>query len=258
MRVTVIYDDHFISVDGQGIHFVDNWPFDEENVHAIQWYQDHGQLEYKDTSPNLDFNNFDKISKYVEHFNIEKDRLDEEKRLKEEEEQKRQEMWHLAMQELQKELNETKMNYENSVRNYQEVSKNFEVVCKNYEETQQHLMIANQINAEIEKMQSEINFLNNETQVLNLIQPNVIDNIAEFSDGIDMSIFEDDESIVKEIEELQVERSEFDMKMIEEEFNIELLDDSNLVNPQEDSEDYILSIEDLLDELELDEEETVE
>lgn len=258
MRVTVIYDDHFISVDGQGIHFVDNWPFDEDNIHAIQWYTDHGQLEYKDTSPNLDFTDYATISKYISHFTKEKERIEEERRRIEEEERKRHEMWQLAMQELQKELNETKMNYENTIRNFEEVKTNLDIMSKSYMETQEQLSIANQVNDEIQRMNEEIAYVNPDIEIMNIIQPNVIDNIAEFSDGVDMSIFEDD-STIKQLEELQSlesERNEFDVKAFEEDFNIELLDDVNLVNQQEnddEEEDYILSIEALLDELDLEE-----
>lgn len=277
MRLTVIYDDHFISVDGYGIHFADNWPFDEENIHAIQWYNDHGELEYKNTDPNYEFTDYITIEKYISHFNTEKDRILEEQRKKEEEERKRQEVWHLAMQELQRELNETKMNYEMSVSNnkqlqdnlqvmsqsYQEAQENLIVIGKSYEESKMHLMIANQINDEIQRMQTQIASISNpDDQILNMVQPNVIDNIAEFSDGVDMSLFEDNnESVIKQLEEIQSldnERDTFDISLLEDEFDIELLDDVNLVNPQENEEDYILSIESLLDELELDEEETVE
>jgi len=267
MRLTVIYDDHYISVDGYGIHFVDNWPFDEENVHAIQWYEDHGELEYKNTDPNLEFTDYVRIEKYVSHFNTEKDRIEEEQRKREEEERKRQEMWHLAMQELQQELNETKMNYEMALNNnkqlgnnlelmsksYREAQENIVTMAKSYEETQTHLQIANQINEEIQKMQLEIASVSNpDNQIFNLIHPNVIDSISEFSDGVDMSLFEDDTSIVKDIEELQnnVSGTEFDLSLLEDEFDIELMEDSNLVNPQENEEDYILSIEALLSELE--------
>jgi hypothetical protein len=259
MRVTVIYDDHYISVDGQGIHFVDNWPFDEENIHAIQWYADHGELEYKDTSPNLEFTDYPIIAKYISHFTKEKERIEEERRRIEEEERKRHEMWQLAMQELQKELNETKMNYENTIRNFEEVKTNLDIMSKSYMETQEQLSIANQVNYEIQKINEQISYVNPDTEIMNIIQPNVIDNIAEFSDGVDMSLFEDDESIIQQLEELQsleTERTEFDVKAFEENFDIDLLDEVNLANPQENDgeEDYILSIESLLDELDLEEE----
>ena len=128
---------------------------------------------------------------------------------------------------------------------------------KSYEESKMHLMIANQINDEIQNMQSQIASISNpDDQILNIIQPNVIDNISEFSDGVDMSLFEDsNDSIIQQIEEIQslnTERSSFDISLLEDEFDIELLDDANFVNPQENEEDYILSIESLLDELELD------
>jgi hypothetical protein len=259
MRLTVIYDDHYISVDGYGIHFVDNWPFDEENIHAIQWYDDHGELEYKNTDPNLQFTDYIRVEKYLTHFDREKERILEEERRLQEEEQKKQEMWHLAMQELQRELNETKMNYEMSVRNYEEVKTNLNTMSKSYQESQMHLLVANQINEEIQRMQEEINSVqyDPDNQILNIIQPNVIDNISEFSDGVDMSMFEDD-STVKQIEELQSmdsERTEFDISLLEDEFNIELIDDTNIPENKENEEDYILSIESLLDELELDLEE---
>jgi hypothetical protein len=271
MRLTVIYDDHYISVDGYGIHFVDNWPFDEENIHAVQWYDDHGELEYKNTDPNFEFTDYITIEKYISHFNTEKERIFEEKRKIEEEENKRQQMWHLAMQELQQELNETKMNYELAINNnkelgsnlelmsqsYKEAQENLLIMGKSYDESKMHLMIANQINDEIQNMQSQIASLSNpDDQILNIIQPNVIDNISEFSDGVDMSLFEDNnDSIIQQIEEIQslnTERNSFDISLLEDEFDIELLEDVNLVNPQENEEDYILSIESLLDELEID------
>lgn len=263
MRLTVIYDDHYISVDGYGIHFVDNWPFDDENIHAIQWYDDHGELEYKNTDPNLQFTDYIRVEKYLTHFDREKERILEEERRRQEEEQKKQEMWHLAMQELQRELNETKMNYEMSIRNYEDVKTNLSTMSRSYQESQMQLTVANQINEEIQKMQEEINsfHLDPDNQVLDLIQPNVIDNISEFSDGVDMSIFEDIDSAVKQIEELQSmdsERTEFDISLLEDEFNIELIDDNTDVGDQENEEDYILSIESLLDELELDEEDKTE
>lgn len=257
MRLTVIYDDRYISIDNLGINFANNWPFDEEDIHAIQWYDDHGQLEYRTNDPNKEITDISEIKKYIDHYEEEKERILEEQRKKEEEEKKRQEMWHLAMQELQQELNETKMNYDAALDNFEKTQKNLNMMSESYKETQMQLTIANQINEEIQKMQLEIAEVTEfaDKQILNMVLPNVIDNIAEFSDGVDMSMFEDNTSLVKELEELQkldAERDEFDISMLEDEFNIQLMDDDEEVSSdkQQNEEDSILSIEKLLDELE--------
>ena len=51
MRVTIVNDDQMVSVDGEGVNFELNLP---DEIHAIQWYEDHGEVEYRDSRPNLE------------------------------------------------------------------------------------------------------------------------------------------------------------------------------------------------------------
>lgn len=47
MRVTIIPTDGFVSVDGKGINQLD-LSFIDSSIHAIQWYDDEGEIEIKD------------------------------------------------------------------------------------------------------------------------------------------------------------------------------------------------------------------
>ena len=46
-RVTIIPDDEFVSVDGESYHDID-LSFINSDIHAVQWYGDEGEVEYKD------------------------------------------------------------------------------------------------------------------------------------------------------------------------------------------------------------------
>jgi hypothetical protein len=45
MRVTVIPEDRWIRRDTDAATLPD-WPFDDAAVHAIQWYEDNGEIEF--------------------------------------------------------------------------------------------------------------------------------------------------------------------------------------------------------------------
>jgi len=47
MRLTIIPADGFVSVDGKGIDGLD-LSFMDASVHAVQWYETHGEIEVKD------------------------------------------------------------------------------------------------------------------------------------------------------------------------------------------------------------------
>jgi hypothetical protein len=47
MRVTIIPEDGFVSVDGEGYSGLD-LSFMEPDIHALQWYETDGELEIKD------------------------------------------------------------------------------------------------------------------------------------------------------------------------------------------------------------------
>lgn len=46
MRLTIIADDMFVSVDGNGCDGVDLSALDA-SIHAVQWYGNYGEIEYK-------------------------------------------------------------------------------------------------------------------------------------------------------------------------------------------------------------------
>lgn len=47
MRLTIIPDDKSVSVDGKGFGGLD-LSFIDASVHAVQWYETHGEIERKD------------------------------------------------------------------------------------------------------------------------------------------------------------------------------------------------------------------
>jgi hypothetical protein len=47
MRLIIIPYDKFVSIDGYGIHEIDLSNIDP-SVHAVQWYDTHGEIEIKD------------------------------------------------------------------------------------------------------------------------------------------------------------------------------------------------------------------
>ena len=59
--LTVIIDDQFVSVDGEGYHGVDVSKIDS-SIHAIQWNRYEGEIEYKDGRKN---EMIDDISEYI-------------------------------------------------------------------------------------------------------------------------------------------------------------------------------------------------
>jgi hypothetical protein len=47
MRVTIIPEDGFVSIDDEGYNALD-LSFIPYEVHALQWYDDEGEIEYQD------------------------------------------------------------------------------------------------------------------------------------------------------------------------------------------------------------------
>jgi hypothetical protein len=53
MRLTVVPIDGVVCKDGECLHDIDlSWI--PEEVHAVQWYEDHGHVELKTPDPNID------------------------------------------------------------------------------------------------------------------------------------------------------------------------------------------------------------
>ncbi len=79
MKISIIPEDKKIIVDGKTVDLEDNapWDFDDEPIHAIQWKDDRGELEYEDIigeepAPNKIFgvDEFDTIVQpYLDYFN---------------------------------------------------------------------------------------------------------------------------------------------------------------------------------------------
>lgn len=79
MRVTIIPDDKFVSVDGDGLLDLD-LSFVDSNIHAIQWYGTHGEIEYKDPvtgkmTSNEEITSFDQFQQAITAWQAEKDRV---------------------------------------------------------------------------------------------------------------------------------------------------------------------------------------
>jgi len=51
MRVTIIPEDKWIRRDDTSAKLPE-WNFDDSNIHAIQWYEDHGEIEWKNPQRN--------------------------------------------------------------------------------------------------------------------------------------------------------------------------------------------------------------
>jgi hypothetical protein len=71
MRLTILTGSGFIAVDNIGYHDFDlSWipEYDGEQVHAVQWYEDHGEIEFRTTVPNLDITELGIYQKAVAMF----------------------------------------------------------------------------------------------------------------------------------------------------------------------------------------------
>lgn len=84
MRVTIIPPDNKIIVDGKLIKFSsEDWDFDDEHIHAIQWFDDHGEIEWITTDSNEELETIDMVQPYIDLYlselpKIEKVRIERE------------------------------------------------------------------------------------------------------------------------------------------------------------------------------------
>ena len=79
MQVTVVPSDKVISVNGEGLNFDFPAP---ENMHALQWHDDAGHIEYTDGQPNYPLGDNDyntEVAPFVALWQAEYDRLEEER-----------------------------------------------------------------------------------------------------------------------------------------------------------------------------------
>ena len=85
-QVTVVPSDKLIIVNGEVLVF--DWEPIEENIHAIQYHNNSGHIEYEDGSPNISITSEDyetKVKPYVDLWQVEKNRILEEQRKAKEE-----------------------------------------------------------------------------------------------------------------------------------------------------------------------------
>lgn len=66
MRITVIPADRWIRRDDEAANLPD-WPFNDAAIHAIQWYDTEGEIEYKGRPkpPNEDFTDPSVLEPYL-------------------------------------------------------------------------------------------------------------------------------------------------------------------------------------------------
>lgn len=79
MRVTILPDDNSVSVDGEGYVGLD-LSFMNADVHAVQWYDTHGEVEHKDPvtkkmTGNEEITSFDQFQQAITVWQAEKDRI---------------------------------------------------------------------------------------------------------------------------------------------------------------------------------------
>ena|ERR1700757_63319 len=95
MRVTIVVDDDLVLVDGKPAK-VDLSHLIADNIHAVQWYGDRGEVEFRsdpmgDREPNERIKEFVVFQKYVDAWRIQREADEEQERrqLQEAEEMRR-------------------------------------------------------------------------------------------------------------------------------------------------------------------------
>ena len=79
MRLTIIPGDKYIAIDNNGLFVLQqdlNWI--PSNVHALQWYDTWGEVEYNDETPNERIENLGIFEQAITDFNNEKKILQDE------------------------------------------------------------------------------------------------------------------------------------------------------------------------------------
>ena len=85
MRIIIIPEDNFCSVDGEGLHFDFSNLITEElsNVHALQWYDNWGDVEFKTKieykkitkEPNIQIDELGDFQAIVDAYFVKKEEL---------------------------------------------------------------------------------------------------------------------------------------------------------------------------------------
>jgi len=79
MRVTILPDDKSVSVDGEGYGGLD-LSFMDADIHAVQWYDTHGEIERKDPvtkkmTSNEELTSLDQFQQAIAAWQVKKDRV---------------------------------------------------------------------------------------------------------------------------------------------------------------------------------------
>jgi hypothetical protein len=79
MRVTIIKDDNSVLIDGEGYGNLD-LSFMDSTIHAVQWYDTHGEIERKDPvtkrmTSNEEISSFDEFQPAIDAWQVKKDEI---------------------------------------------------------------------------------------------------------------------------------------------------------------------------------------
>lgn len=83
MRVTIVREDGWVSVDGEGYSGADLTAAVPDDVHAVQWFGDRGEIEFSavrcshcgvvSKKPNESINSFDRFTSAIDAWRVAKD-----------------------------------------------------------------------------------------------------------------------------------------------------------------------------------------
>lgn len=77
MRMTILADDNSVAIDGEGYGNL-NLSFLDPTIHAVQWYDTHGEVEHKDPATgkmtaNREIQNIDEFQQAITVWQAAKD-----------------------------------------------------------------------------------------------------------------------------------------------------------------------------------------
>jgi hypothetical protein len=80
MRITILPTDKYISIDNQGLlNIQEDLSWIPINVHAVQWYDTWGEIEYNDGNPNERIEELGVFEQAIQSHNNEVQRIENEK-----------------------------------------------------------------------------------------------------------------------------------------------------------------------------------
>ena len=104
MNVVVIVPDRNITVDNKMLTLNDDeWTFDDSHIHAIHWDGTSGELEFVDTSQNIDLTTVDMVQPYIDKFFSELPKIEKLRMEREEQERNAKDTRAAEMQKQQEE-----------------------------------------------------------------------------------------------------------------------------------------------------------